>query len=125
MIDEIDTDIHYSRMKNFLKTIFQVAEKNDVQLFMTTHSLECQEAFAEVFGDPDMIKYQSKARNYSLVEDQSGQIVANKLDYEQQLYWARRKARKKKLKSENGTIPIPNIGYSIRGILRFQACTRF
>ncbi|MFN0214489.1 MAG: AAA family ATPase, partial [Saprospiraceae bacterium] len=34
LIDEIDTGIHYSRMKNFLKILFQIAIKNEVQLFL-------------------------------------------------------------------------------------------
>lgn len=86
MIDEIDTGIHYSRMKNFLKTIFQVAEKNDVQLFMTTHSLECQQAFAEVFEEPDMVQFQSKMKQFSLIEKPDGQVVANPHNFEQLQY---------------------------------------
>ena len=86
MIDEIDTGIHYSRMKNFLKTIFQVALKNEVQLFMTTHSLECQQAFQEVFEDADMQEHQSKARNYSLVEKPDGQVAAQVFNFEQLQY---------------------------------------
>ncbi len=83
MIDEIDTGIHYSRMKKFLKTIFQVAEKNEVQLFITTHSLECQQAFAEVFEESDMAQFQSKARQYTLIERPDGQITAIKRNWEQ------------------------------------------
>ena len=83
MLDEIDTGIHYSRMKNFLKTIFQIADKNDVQLFMTTHSLECQEAFAEVFEAPDMVQHQSKARQFTLIEKPDGQVEAIKRNWEQ------------------------------------------
>lgn len=86
MIDEIDTGIHYSRMKNFLKTVFQVARKNDVQLFMTTHSLECQQTFAEVFEDTDMVEYQSRVRQYSLLEKPDGQVVANVHNFEQLQY---------------------------------------
>ncbi len=68
MIDEIDTGIHHSRMKDFLKCLVKLAEKKNIQLFMTTHSLECQEAFAEVFEDPDMVHLQSEFRNITLVE---------------------------------------------------------
>jgi len=41
MIDEMDSGIHYSRLKDFWKTILHSAMQNDVQLFMTTHSEEC------------------------------------------------------------------------------------
>ena len=83
MIDEIDTGIHYSRMKTFLKTVFQVAFKNDVQLFMTTHSLECQQAFAELFDDPDMVQHQAKAKQFTLLEQPDGTVVANPHSFEQ------------------------------------------
>lgn len=83
MLDEIDTGIHYSRMKGFLKNIIQLADKNEVQLFMTTHSLECQEAFAEVFEEPDMVQHQAKARQFTLIEKPDGQVVASGRDFEQ------------------------------------------
>ncbi len=82
-IDEIDTGIHYSRMKEFLKQIIQTAVNNDVQLFITTHSLECQEAFAEVFEEPDMVQHQPKVRQYTLIEKPDGQVSVHKFNLKQ------------------------------------------
>lgn len=45
MIDEIDTGIHYSKQKDFWINILKVCEELDVQLFATTHSEECTQAF--------------------------------------------------------------------------------
>lgn len=83
LIDEIDTGIHYSRLKKFLKNIVQIAEKNGVQLFMTTHSLECQQLFVELFEDPDMLEHQSKARQFTLIEKPDGQVVVNTHNFKQ------------------------------------------
>ena len=85
-IDEVDTGIHYSRMSGFLKNIITLSHNNDVQLFLTTHSLECQQAFAEVFEDPDMVTHQPKVKQYSLIEQPDGQVVANLHNYEQLQY---------------------------------------
>ena len=74
MIDEVDTGIHHSRMKDFLKNLVKMAVVNDVQLFMTTHSLECQQAFAEVFEDPEMVHLQKEFRNIALVEAQDHSV---------------------------------------------------
>lgn len=82
-IDEIDTGIHYTRMTRFLRQVVQLAVKNNVQLFLTTHSLECQQMFAEVFEAPDMLEHKPKVRQYSLFEDKDGQIMASKRDWEQ------------------------------------------
>ena len=47
IIDEIEIGIHYSKMKDFWINIFKVCKELDVQLFATTHSDECSEAFVE------------------------------------------------------------------------------
>lgn len=45
MIDEIDTGVHYSKMKEFIKSILRLALEKDVQVFATTHSKDCIEHF--------------------------------------------------------------------------------
>lgn len=45
MIDEIGAGIHYSKLVEFWKTIIKVAQKERVQLFATTHSKECIDAY--------------------------------------------------------------------------------
>lgn len=85
-IDEVDTGIHFSRLKSLLKSVVNLALINDVQLFMTTHSLECLQAFAEVFEDPDMVQHQAKVRQFSLLEKPDGQVVANAHNFEQLQY---------------------------------------
>ncbi len=47
MIDEIEIGIHHSKMKDFWVNIFKVCKELDVQLFATTHSEECIEAYVE------------------------------------------------------------------------------
>jgi AAA15 family ATPase/GTPase len=47
MIDEIETGIHYLRQKDFWLNIIRICRELDVQLFATTHSKECIEAFVE------------------------------------------------------------------------------
>lgn len=67
MIDEIDTGIHYARMKDYWKVILQSARENDVQLFATTHNRECIQYFIEALdelGD----EYQKRARSIRLIE---------------------------------------------------------
>lgn len=81
MIDEIDTGIHYSRMKDFWKTILLAAKENDVQFFATTHNLECIRYFKEALEElPDL---QEKARSIKLVEHlQTGEILAQTHHFE-------------------------------------------
>lgn len=65
MIDEIDTGIHYSRMKQNFKSLFSLATKNNVQLFATTHSKECLQYYKEALEE---LGLEEKARVIRLVE---------------------------------------------------------
>ena len=51
MIDEIDTGIHYSRLKDFLKKVLQTARNKNVQIFATTHSKECLQYYKEALEE--------------------------------------------------------------------------
>ncbi|CAD5271350.1 MULTISPECIES: ATP/GTP-binding protein [unclassified Imperialibacter] len=76
MIDEIDTGIHYSRMKDFWETILLAAKENDVQLFASTHNLECIKYFKEALEE--LSDLQDKARTITLVEHlQTKDILAH------------------------------------------------
>lgn len=73
-IDEIDTGIHHSRLPEFLKTILTLAKDLNVQLFMTTHSKECEEAFAEVIQGA---KLGEDFRLIRLLKNKENQIKAS------------------------------------------------
>lgn len=47
LIDEIDTGFHYSTLKMLWKTILDASSRYNVQIFATTHSYECIQAFSE------------------------------------------------------------------------------
>jgi AAA15 family ATPase/GTPase len=73
MIDEIDTGIHYSRMKDFWKTILQAATENKVQLFATTHSKECLQYYKEAIAE---LKLENESRVIAMVETKNKDIKA-------------------------------------------------
>lgn len=83
MVDEIGSGIHFTRLTSYWKTIIQLCDKYQVQLFATTHSLECQQAFIEALEAPDMVQYQKDARNISLIENKQGKVEAITFDFEQ------------------------------------------
>lgn len=47
LIDEIDSGLHYSVQPEMWRLIFRVAHRLNVQMFATTHSWDCIEAFQE------------------------------------------------------------------------------
>ena len=82
MIDEIETGIHFSRLKDFWKTVITLCKKYDVQLFATTHSLECQKYFVYALAELEE-EDRKNARNISLLENKEGNIESVTFDYEQ------------------------------------------
>ena len=73
VIDEIDTGIHYSHLKQYWKTILQSAKNNQVQLFATTHSLECLKYFKEALEELGE-DYQKEARLHHVLKTKTGLI---------------------------------------------------
>lgn len=47
LIDEIDTGLHYSRLKDMWRMVIKAAQELDVQVFATTHSLDCIRGLAD------------------------------------------------------------------------------
>ncbi len=57
MIDEIDTGLHHSVMSDMWRLLIQTAERLDVQVFATTHSLDCVRSLAWLAAtQPDLCK---------------------------------------------------------------------
>ena len=51
LIDEVDTGLHYSVLPDMWKLIFEVAHRLNVQVFATSHSWDCIQAFQEAAAD--------------------------------------------------------------------------
>ncbi|MDX1970798.1 MAG: AAA family ATPase, partial [Planctomycetaceae bacterium] len=53
IIDEIDTGLHYSRLPDMWRMVIQSAKDLDVQVFATTHSLDCIRGLAAAVRDDE------------------------------------------------------------------------
>ena len=47
LIDEVENGIHHSLQTQFWKMVLKTADKNNTQVFATTHSLDCVKGFAQ------------------------------------------------------------------------------
>jgi len=55
LVDEIDTGLHYSVMVKMWKLVVETARRLDIQVFATTHSLDCIQALAGLYeSEPDV-----------------------------------------------------------------------
>lgn len=79
-IDEIENGVHYTYLPYMWKIIFEISKEMHCQVFATTHSRECIEAFNELNKNDDGT-YIELYRN-----EKDNSIVANHRDYEQLNY---------------------------------------
>jgi len=56
MIDEIDTGVHYLRMKDQWKAIFELSKQTGIQIFATTHNMDSINSFVEAGEEVNDIK---------------------------------------------------------------------
>jgi AAA15 family ATPase/GTPase len=83
MIDEIDAGVHFRRFKDFWRIILKTAQLHEVQLFVTTHSMECLQSFKEVLEEVEMVSCQSAARCIELLEMPDASIKSYTYGFEE------------------------------------------
>jgi len=83
MIDEIDAGVHFSRFKEFWRTILLAANENNVQLFATTHNWECINHFVEALKSTELIGLQDKSRVFRMSEISSEEVRAYNYNFKQ------------------------------------------
>ncbi len=83
MIDEIDAGIHHDRFTDFWRTILGACRENQVQLFATTHSLECLVFFKQTLEESEMTTYQREVRHFEIKALKNEKVKSYHYDYEQ------------------------------------------
>lgn len=69
LIDEIENGVYYRRQPELWKMIGMLAEQLNVQVFATTHGLDCIRSFADVLGkqDAQLIRLEKRAKGLTAV----------------------------------------------------------
>lgn len=81
MIDEIDSGIHFSRMKSLWRVIIRSAIQNNTQLFITTHNDECLLFFKQVLEEEYFVSMQDECKCYTLRQLPDKTVKAYKYDF--------------------------------------------
>jgi predicted ATP-dependent endonuclease of OLD family len=66
MIDEIENGLYPSSQEILWQAIFEAAKEHNVQIFATTHSLECINAFSSSYSSSKLSKKNDKIRLFRL-----------------------------------------------------------
>jgi AAA15 family ATPase/GTPase len=78
LVDEIESGLHYSALANVWKLIFKTAKDLNVQVFATTHSKDCIEAFTQAAIDDE----ESEGMLIRLERNKDDKIIAKTIEEE-------------------------------------------
>ena len=78
LVDEIEAGIHHTLHAQLWKSLFRLAEIGDVQLFATTHSLDCLRGFAEATAEDEKADAQVIRLERVQGEEQTGAVVIDR-----------------------------------------------
>lgn len=85
LVDELESGLHYSVLPDIWKLIFQTARDLDIQVFATTHSKDCIEAFAAAAADsPDdgiLIRLERQGENI-IAKEINEDMLVDAVNYE-------------------------------------------
>lgn len=82
LIDEIGNGLHHSAIESVLTAIITMCEQQDIQVFLTTHSLEVMQCFTHALST-DLQRFQSETACYALARNENKRVRAYRYDYEQ------------------------------------------
>lgn len=82
LVDEIDTGLHHTIMSDMWRLVISTAQRLNVQVFATTHSLDCVNSLANVIAEQDTpsesvtIQRIEKERSRSIAYSENEMVVA-------------------------------------------------
>jgi len=86
LIDEVEAGLHYTALIDLWKAIHQAAKELDVQVFATTHSMECVNAFTEAYNQLYADDDSDDLRVYRIARNEKQEAIARKYDRERLNY---------------------------------------
>ena len=82
LIDEFENGLHYSTQEKIWALLFEMSERLNIQIFATTHSWDCIEAFTKVAIENETTEGVLFRMGKSAKKSNQGQIIATVFDKE-------------------------------------------
>lgn len=83
LIDEFENGLHYSVQEQVWGLIFEMAQRLNIQVFATTHSWDCIEAFSKVANQRTDMEGVLIKMGRSIRENNKGQVIASVFNEEE------------------------------------------
>lgn len=82
LIDEIENGLHYSAYKLLWQSILVISEVTNVQLFITTHSMETLKCLNEILREESNAKYRDWVNSYTIANTKLKGFQTYRYNYE-------------------------------------------
>lgn len=83
LIDEFENGLHYSVQESIWSLVFEQAKKLNVQVFATTHSLDCVKSFSAVAKERQDVDGVLFRVGKSALKSEAGKVIATVFDRDQ------------------------------------------
>ena len=83
LVDELENGLHYAAVRPLLKALLALSRDQDMQVFVTTHSVGVIESLLDVLGDDGFSAHGSTTHCFTLQRDREGHVRPYRYEYEQ------------------------------------------
>lgn len=82
LIDELGSGLHHSSIRPVLEAIISICDRQDIQVFFTTHSLEVLQCVQQVLDSDSFDRFRDDTKTYRLARDKDDRVRAYRYDYD-------------------------------------------
>ena len=83
LLDELENGLHHAAVRPLLKTLLLLSREQDMQVFVTTHSVAVLQSLLDVLGDDGFSDHRSTTHCYTLQRDREGHVRPYRYEYAQ------------------------------------------
>ena len=82
-LDELENGLHHAAVRPFLEALLVLSRDQDMQVFVTTHSLAVLQSLLDVLGCDGFASHRSTTHCYTLKRDREGRVRPYRYEYAQ------------------------------------------
>ena len=81
LIDELENGLHHQAIPPLMEALLTLSKEQDIQIFVTTHSLGILEGLGEVLSRAEFAEYRPTTNCYALQRDSNGSVRSYRYGY--------------------------------------------
>ena len=83
LVDELENGLHHAAIRPLLETLLVLSREREMQVFVTTHSMEVLKSLHDVLGRDAFHEHRPTTHCFTLQRDREGRVRPYRYEYEQ------------------------------------------